>query len=393
MKFKSYGVPLLICGDNPALPGGLSRIGRDLATLACTLPQFRVGYLGRGISNRRMFPFVLYDYPESGQWGEDYIQQVWEDFSDGDNGVILTTDDPSRRHWFANPTGLPERLQRFLGDGRNFQKWGYFPIDSAGVSRRGLPMGATDCIMRYDRVLAASEWGCSVMITSGRKDADWLPHGIQGVPFSPDVKAIREVIGWEKNDTHVGCVMANQARKDYPAAFECFASLRLKLGNKFKAWLHVDRLVNHWNVYALAAEYGINDCLEVTMDLSDEALALRYSACDCTILPSGGEGFGYPIAESMMCGTQCVVTDYAGGAELVDEDCRVKPVAYHVDTPHNVVRAINSGIAFHNAALGCIEAKQQDWEYDSEQTANRVKHLEWGSLRHMWERWLLEGIR
>jgi hypothetical protein len=94
---------------------------RDLATLCCTVPQLRVAVLGRGVGNRRTFPFMLYDYPETGQWGEGYIQAVWEDFSNGEDGVIITLDDASRRHWFANPIGLPEALAKFLGTGRRFK--------------------------------------------------------------------------------------------------------------------------------------------------------------------------------------------------------------------------------------------------------------------------------
>ena len=39
--------PLLFIGDSPDLRTGLGRIGRDLASLCCQLPQFRVGFLGR----------------------------------------------------------------------------------------------------------------------------------------------------------------------------------------------------------------------------------------------------------------------------------------------------------------------------------------------------------
>ncbi len=187
--------------------------------------------------------------------------------------------------------------------------------------------------------------------------------------------------------------MANQSRKDYPAAFECFAALKRHYGNKFKAWLHTDEMIRYWNVPALAAEYGVGDSIEVTTGLNDSQLALRYSACDCTVLPSAGEGFGFPVIESLACGTVCITTDYAGGSELVGEDCRVKPMCYRVDTQHCVRRAVLSGVAFAQAAIGQIEAKSQDWEYRSEQLAETVQHLEWGKLKHSWTRWMLEGLR
>lgn len=402
MKFKPLSNPILLISDNPALYGGLSRMGRDLATLLCTLPQFRVGYLGRGIGNKRKFPFTLYDFPESGQWGENFIKGAWEDFADDDYGVIITLDDPSRRHWLANPVGLPEDLAKFLGPGRNFQKWGYFPIDSTGINGKSLSMMGRDCIAHYDRVLAASEWGCNVLKAGGRQDADWLPHGIWQDKFK--VRSIhsqsnmagfvaKSEVGWNLNHIHVGCVMANQSRKDYPAAFECFAALKAEYGNRFQAWLHTNTMFHYWNVQALAVEYGVGDCIEVTFNLNDDQLALRYSACDCTILPSAGEGFGFPIGESLSCGTACVVTDYAAGPELVEESCRVRPMAYRVDTQHNVVRAVLSGYAFAQAAKGQIEEKCRDWAYRSEQLADSVRHLQWPLLKHVWSRWLLDGLK
>lgn len=392
-KFKNLANPVLVVGDNPALPGGLARSGRDIATLLCTMPEFRVAYLGRGIGNRRLFPFTLYDYPESGQWGEECIQQAWEDFACNDYGCILTTDDPSRRHWFSNPIGLPEDLAKFLGPGRNFQKWGYFPVDSTGPNGQTLSYAGRDCVACYDRVLAASEWGGNVLKAGGRHDADWLPHGIHPDKFKIHTAEAVPLIGWEVNKIYVGCAMANQSRKDYPAAFECFAALKAEYGNRFQAWLHTDTLLRYWDVRALACEYGVGDCIEVTTGLSDDQLALRYSACDCTILPSAGEGFGFPIAESLACGTACIVSDYAAGPELVEESCRIQPMCYRVDTQHNVRRAVLSGYAFAQAAKGQIEAKRQDWEYRSEQLAHSVEHLQWPKLKHPWMKWLKAGLR
>lgn len=388
---KSFSNPLLIVSDNPALPGGLSRMGRDLASLCCTLPQFRVGYLGRGTGNTCRFPFVLYQYPESGQWGEAYIKDAWDDLAGSDEGVIITLDDPSRRHWFVNPTGLPTELASFLGSGRNFKRWAYFPIDSVGPGGTTLSMAGRDCVARYDRVLAASEWACDVLRCGGRADADWLPHGIIPTVFYP-YKNAQSLLDWT-GKVVVGAVMANQSRKDFPAAFECFAVLKAKYGNRFKAWLNTDVLMRYWNVYALAADYGVGDCLEVSTGLNDDQLALRYSACACTVLPTAGEGFGFPIAESLACGTSCVTTDYAAGKDLVPDDCRIRPMCFRVDTQHNVLRAVISGYAFAQAAIGQIEEKLADWDYRSEQTAASVTHLHWPNLRHLWERWLLAGLK
>jgi glycosyltransferase involved in cell wall biosynthesis len=394
LTFKSFRNPLLIISDNPALSGGLSRMCRDLASLACTIPQFRVAVMGRGIGQMRKFPWLTYDYPESEQWGENYLQSVWEDFAGEESGVMLTLDDLSRRHWMVNPIGLPYHMQKFLGDGRNFKRWAYVPLDSMGPF--GLPSATRDCALRFDRLLAPSEWGCTVFKLNGRRDADWLPHGIWMDKFKPyprDIAGVKNCIGLSEGDIHVGCVMANQARKDFPAAFECFMELKREYGNRLRIWLHTDTLMGYWNVYALAADYGIGDCLETTGNLNDYQLAIRYGACDCTILPSAGEGFGYPIAESLACGTPCIVTGYAAGPELVEESCRVAPLAFRVDTQYNCRRAVLSGYAFAQLAKEQIAIKRADWEFRSQQLAASVSHLDWTKLKLPWEKWLLEGLK
>lgn len=389
ITLKSQSVPILFVSDNPSLPGGLSRLCRDVACLTCTLPQFRVAVLGRGLGNRRKFPFVLYSFAESDNWGENMLEETWSDFSNGDDGILMTLDDPSRRHWMVNPIGMAPSLITFL-EGRNFLRWGHFPIDSTGPDGSRLSYAGRDCVSRFDRVLATSEWGCNVLKNGGRADADWLPHGLFET-FSPDPKA-REEAGWEDKIV-VGCVMANQTRKDYPAAFECFATLRKHYGSRFVAWLHVDRMINAWNVPALAVDYGVQDCLEVTLDLNDTQLATRYAACACTILPSAGEGFGYPIAESLACGTAAVVTDYAAGQEIAPADCRIRPVTFRIDSPFNCRRAVISGHGFAQACIPQIERKLADWEYRSGELQESVRHLYWTNLKYPWERWLLGGLR
>ncbi len=387
---KPLSNPILLIGDNPALHGGLSRIGRDLAMLLCTMGEFRVGYLARSCGNNRRFPFITYDFHESEGWGQRQIESTWSDFSNGENGIILTTDDMSRRGWFANPP-MYGNLGNFLGEGRTFQKWGYTPVDSYGPNSHSLGVETAATSRGYDRIMAASEWGCQVLRNSGNPNADWLPHGIDMRMFAPDMKAGKK-LGADPNTICVGAVMANQSRKDFPVAFETAALLKKHYGNRFRFWLHTDVLIRHWNVYALAADYGVGDCLEVTQQCNDEELALRYSACDCTILPSGGEGFGYPIAESLACGTACVVTDYAAGQELVPEECRVKPVAMRLDTPFNVQRAVLSGYGFANAAIAQIEKKRADAEYRSEEMRNGVIHLDWQRLKYPWMAWFRAGL-
>jgi len=391
LDLRPFANPIMLVSDSPGQPTGLARLCRDLATLLCTMPQFRVAVLGRtpftGI-NKRSYPWMSYPFPEQGQWGEEYILPAWKDFAGEDAGIIMSLWDLSRMLWFGQPHRLREDLATFLGPGRNFLKWAYVPVDSTGPDEHGLPIGMVEAAKGYDRMLAASEWGANVV--RRHRPCDWVPHGLDTAKFN--IGPRRGTLDWPLESIIVGCNMANQARKDWPVAFECARILKADFGNRFKMWAHTDTMTGYWNLYALATDYGVGDAVEVTLDLTDEQLAQRYSACDVTILPTGGEGFGYPIAESMACGTACVTTDYAAGQELVDEDCRVPAVAFRVDTQHDVRRAVLSGWGFAGRAKAQIERKRDDWEYRGQQLRQRVEHLSWPKIGLVWRKWFLEGI-
>lgn len=193
----------------------------------------------------------------------------------------------------------------------------------------------------------------------------------------------------------VGCVMTNQFRKDWPTAFAVFKQLLLRYGNRFQAWVHVDTLIRYWDINALTYEFGLENNIDVTVTLSDAELGERYRSCACTILPSRGEGFGYPIAESMMCGTPCIVTDYAGGSELVPLTCRCSVFLSDcfIDSIHNVLRPKLNSDDFYARTTYWVDSKLNDWEGVSEQIREEVEHLEWDKLRIPWERWFRDGIR
>lgn len=390
LQFKPLGTPILLVSDAPELLTGLARIGRDLATLLCSIPAFRVGYAGMGGTGRRQFPWCQYHFPDNGQFCADHLPGFWHDFARDEPGIILSLWDLSRMLWFGQPQGMQPELARFLGPGRNFAKWGYVPVDSTGPDELRLPVGMAAASAGYDRLLAASEWGARALQFT-RPDADWLPHGIWMDQFKHTAEA-RALLGWGEGDVVVGVNMANQARKDWPVAFEAASLLKRDFGNKFRFWAHTDVLVRYWNLFALAADYDVQDCLTVTVDQTDAQLALRYSACDCTMLPSAGEGFGFPIAESMACGTPCVVTDYAAGQELVDMDCRVPPMSYRVDTSHNVRRAVLSGYGFAARVKAQVQRMKEDPVGMRARVREQVDHLDWLKLQHPWKKWLLEGV-
>lgn len=78
--------------------------------------------------------------------------------------------------------------------------------------------------------------------------------------------------------------------------------------------------------------------------LSDEQLALVYSACDVLVQPSLAEGFGIPVIEAMACGLPVVSSDGGALPEIVDGAGLIVPLGGH-DFAGRMAAAIQRAIA------------------------------------------------
>lgn len=393
---------LLIYGDAPDQFSGLSRISRDLCLIAGTLPEFRVGSFGRGSVGSSRFPWPQYSFSESQQWGELQLQQVWRDFSRDGSGNILTVWDASRLLWFTGLAATGDQsLDVFLGPNRTFQRWGYFMVDGTGPDGQTLPYESRAVMQSYDRVLVASSWAAEVARRSGI-ECEWMPHPIDGDKFQ--IKLMHRQMLREQLDVAdrivVGCVMTNQARKDWPTAFAAAALLAKEHRSRFLFWVHTDSAAftpgAYWNLHALAQDYGLPpECLRITLTgtHTDSMMAAFYNACDATLVCSGGEGFGYPIAESLACGCPCITQNYAAGAELTREEWRIPVNAFKLETSHNILRAVHSPYLWALKLSEAIETSRVEGDEWRQDLAKSMEYLHLKKLKMIWKRWMLEGLR
>lgn len=366
-------IPILFLGDSPNLKGGLSRIGRDLATLTSTLPEFKVGYLGRGGRTSSQLPFIQYNFPESDQWGETHIESVWQDFARSEKGIIFSIWDLSRLHWLSRGN---------LRNAYPFSLWGYFPIDAQSIN--GLTSIDKYTCDGFDRRLGYSRFGATIL------GSDWIPHGIDCIKFQPrEQSAGRLKLGFDEDDIVIGCVMANQARKDWGCAFSSIAEL-YKTNKRIRFWVHIDTLQRShaWNIPALIEDFGLGNLVKVTLpEYNDTEMSYMYSACNMTILPSS-EGFGYPIAESLSCNVPVITSSYAAGAELIQErDCLIDPKMYRIEGLSNLIRPVFDPSDFVHAMNNLLARDEFDWR-------DTIVHLNWKELwPSCWRKWFLEGIK
>lgn len=397
--------PILFLSDHPAAETGLGRICRDLAhRLHITCPDiFRVATLGYGSPGTRKLPFMTYYMCQVQDWVTPDLPEVWDDFAGDEPGVIFTIWDASRLLWFArpeNPQWCENRMiQHFLRTAK-IQKWGYFPIDATGPGNK-LPLMLRETVLGFDRVIAYTKWARHILERTLGDDAAKsralfsLPHGLDSRAFQPQDREkarefCRQQLGYpwpeiRPDESVIGIVATNQIRKDYGLAFRTVAELAQH--RKIRLIVKTDVLERHWSIPQLMIDYGLQDRTIIDCNvLSDWAMNQIYSACDVTLGIGSGEGFGYPLAESLACGTPVVHGDYGGGAEIVPKQWLVPKKGTRLEGVYNCVRPVfdhKDWVDKMNDAL--------DWGDRGKSLL--PEHLEWGSLWPKWEAYFREAHR
>jgi len=406
--------PLLFISDSPSSSTGLGRICRDLATRVHEHlgDIYRVGVAGCGSPGSRRFGFSQYHLEGMDGWIMPSLPEIVEDFAGSDKCIIFPIFDLHRLTWFSQPERLGgETLAKYPGlkqwvKNANIEKWIYVPLDSSGPNDRlSFPIALT--ALGFDRLLAYGEFGEALLRRSiGDEEADkrhltHLPHGIDCDVFypyphnlsrklffqhtgaqtmlamlgvNPEIKPIAD------DEVLVGAVCTNQSRKNLPLLCKTIAILAKT--HKVRLWLHTNELERAFSIPSLLVDYGILENSVISLGyLPDEKMATGYSACDLTIAP-GCEGFGYPGAESLACGTPVIHTSYAGGADVVPKEMQVDPIGFYEEGSYASMRPV------YNARHWALKAI----EWHNVRTSLNPKY-DWVNNWVKWEAYLREAAK
>lgn len=382
--------PFVVYSDGPGLPTGLARIARDLTSRifadreALEVSVLQVGWDPKP---RAAVPWPTYGVggvSDASDWGARELRESWQEWFGEVQGVCLSVWDASRA--FA----LLGAIQ-----GIGTELWGYFPVDGCNVNGSiGGP--AKECLQRYDRVLAYGRWGSEVIGTI-RKPVPYLPHGLDLDRWTYQTR--KETLGHverylKPREGHwiLGCVATNQPRKDLGLYFATLAELRRR-GQKVLGWLHTDCLVRSWSVGQLAEDFGVERYVRITLGMTDEELAACYACCGVTLAPGLGEGLGYPIIESLACGTPPVHVNYAGGAELVPlQAWRIPYRAERLEGVYGLRRPVVTAVDAANAIEQALDWKRQEERVCQAYCRGSVAHLAWDRIWPRWRGWIKQGL-
>jgi len=382
-------IPLLLVSDGPNESTGLGRIARDLGGLIqqANLPVELVSVGGPPLPVWRGWQHVPMGEAERGEdWGRSYVEAVWRDLWGRQPGILWVIWDPGR-------------LAAYQGIDLPVQLWSYPAIDADNYAG-GVGGPAGEALRQADRVIAYGRWAAGVIRTGRGETVPYLPHGLITPTYAPATEAETDWVSnrlgpyVKRGALIVGCVATNQPRKDLGLYCQTLRAL-LDRGRAVHGWLHTDTLVKAWSIPQLIADCGLERRITVsTGEYTDRQLAWFYQRCAVTIAPGLGEGFGYPIVESLASGTPVVHGDFGGGRELVPKrewrfpvrEIRLEGIYAQrrpVFRADDVANAIDRAWAWQ-AAIGAEAAAAY--------CRGSVAHLDWQALWPRWRRWIRQGL-
>ena len=340
----------------------------------------------------------------------------------------------SHRDWSALAQSSPAVYAQLAR--RPFEKWLYCPVDGHCADGT-LGWQIAPVLRGFDRVLAYTNYGAEVIertltkwpamteedsrtAVSGRwsgkaveqkvdetgavnsihaapRDPIFpiphLPHGIDRTVFYPRDRAtarqtlVSRLSNGAKSvplldDQFLIIVSAtNTPRKDWALAFQTAAELRLR-GRNAVLWGHTDHIQAHWNLPALARQFGMEKSVMLTSDrLTDGDLAEGFSAGDAGLHIGAGEGFGYFGPEAVATGLPVVHGNYAGGVEFVPGIGLVGPVGFTTESPYLIQRPVFSAGDWADAVDRVTSAMPG--------VATALPQpLTWDEIWPGWEKWL-----
>ena len=384
--------PILFLSDAVSCSSGLARITRDLATRlhANCSDAFDVAAVGYGGPGSRDIPFKEYHAHSVDNWLVPELPAIWDDWTQGREGVLFSIWDASRLYWLGIPSLCQTPALRKFAERKDVNKWVYGAIDAEGPNGK-LSHRIAQTYKGFDRAIDYSEF--SSKITG---NPIHLPHGIDTTVFYPrDPKQARELFmqqgfqGLKKDSLLVGIVATNQARKNWQLGIEV-SKILLDRGHDVRLWCHTDIIDRYWSIGNLIVDYGLTGRAAVTLNrFTDEQMAWMYSACDAT-LSIAPEGFGYASGESLACGVPTIAGSYGAQAEFVPKDMQIDPTAYFYEGAFCSKRPVHDPSKWADLAEAMALRRGQT------ATASLLpSHVDWNgpTLWPAWQKWFEEGVQ
>lgn len=405
-------IPFVVFGDGPRIPTGLARIARDLtARLVAEQDDLGIRVAQVGIDppgGWQWQSWDFYGFQETRRgYGRRELREVCDELQreTGERPMVLAITDPARLYDLTRPSAVGQDVDHLdhpdPDAGPEMDLWGYLPVDAHNV-HDAIGGPAAEALTAMDRVLAYGRYGAKILRNTLGTPVSHLPHGIEPTfhPGYGDMDLDHPFREWRgqlpPGSILVGCVATNQPRKDLGLLFASVADLKRR-GHAVGLWLHTDLLTKAWDVGQLAHDFGFQPAEVVVSTtaeraaLPDAQLAARYALSTVTLAPGLGEGFGYPIVESLACGTPVVHGNYGGGVDLMPNQAwLIEPVAFRLESCYALQRPV-----FNPTDVADVLeriARMPDTRVTQAYCAGSVAHLRWKNIWPRWRSWIQKGL-
>lgn len=211
------------------------------------------------------------------------------------------------------------------------EQWGnvrwtpWFPVDMEPAP----PAVLRPVAQAFDRIVY-SKFAVKMMNDAGL-EVHYVPHGIDTNVYRPYSQTeSRETYHFPRDKFVVGIVGANKglpSRKAWPEMLTAFAEFHRKHTDTM-LYLHTNPTQGNGgvNIFEMCEQLGLEIGTDILISdpytatviggISDNQMAVLYSAFDVHLLASSGEGFGIPIVEAQACGCPVIVGDWTSMPEL-----------------------------------------------------------------------------
>lgn len=276
-------------------------------------------------------------------WGQEGGITEWEGFRVYPKGLQPYSVDIGAAHcshWCDGPGVLVSLIDIWVMSGmaqpmkdatHSWVSW--FMVDQAPLIH--------DCrnVLKYvDFPVAPSRWGQMVTQDAGFA-CDYIPLPVDTTLMQPRDRAESRARLNLPPDAYVfGMVAANKCplgRKGWAQAIEAFSMFCREHDDAY-LYLHTEPMPVHggWNIAHIAEVVGVPANRVIIADrygshvgFDADHMSHVFSAMDCLLSPSLGEGFGVPIVEAQACGTPVIAGAWTSMQELVgDGSILIDPV-------------------------------------------------------------------
>lgn len=381
-------IPILLVSDDPRKGTGLARITGEIASRILVDPElskwYEVGVCGVYGKHFVTKPYPIYPV----QGGIDdvfrHLGMFWKDFAGNRPGVVMPICSPNWL-WELVYAEMAARERNDwwpvvrMWERRPWKLWPYAAVEGGFKGKFNCYVKET--LEGCDRVLMYSKWGIELARNSGMdmKNIDWCHHGI-------DTGIFRKIpeLNPPEDKLRIGCIATNSPRKQHALMLEIVADLKKRLGpGKIDAHIHTNTLVDCWDLPLLANDLDLINEVSFSIDRwTDDTVAKFYNQCHVTVLPTSGEGFGFPVLESACCGTPCITGTYGAQVEL---PCvSVEPREMLVLGRNNDMFPVYRAEDFADRIMECYGRKDRIDQIDA-------RTWDWSMVWPKFRKWFMDG--